>query len=415
VPLVHGPGRKVVLLPLRISSRQAPLSTELTPSDTITILERDGRTIYLVGTAHISDASVQEVREVIARVRPDVVCVELCQARYNALISDSAWKNLDIFKVIREGKTLFLLANLAIGAYQRRLGAELGVKPGAELLAAVEAAGEIGARVELIDRDIHVTLRRTWANLGFFQKIELIGAVMHSLVSREQVSASEIENLKEQGNLSDMLAEFARAMPEVKEPLIDERDRYLVAGVEASQGEKVVAVVGAAHVPGMRSHFGKPVDRDALDRIPPRSRVLQGLKWVFPALVLIALFIGYHNKQGASVEELLYAWILPNSLMAMLCTMIAGARPLSILTAFVASPITSLIPVVGAGMVVGLMEAWLRKPTVVDCERINQDVQSLRGIYRNPVTRVLLVAVMATLGSAAGAWIGATWIVALLT
>lgn len=391
------------------------MSTDLSPSDTITIIEQDGRTIYLVGTAHVSDASVKEVREVIERVRPDVVCVELCQARYNALVSDAAWKNLDIFKVIREGKTLFLLANLAIGAYQRRLGAELGVKPGAELLAAVEAAGEIDARIELIDRDIHVTLKRTWANLGFWQKLELIGAVMQSLVSREKISASEIENLKEQANLSEMLAEFAKAMPEVKEPLIDERDRYLMAGVEASEGEKVVVVVGAAHVPGMRDQLGKPVDREALARIPPRSRLVQALKWLFPAVVLISLIIGYQNKQGASVEELLYAWILPNSLMAMLCTIIAGARLPSILTAFVASPITSLVPVVGAGMVVGLLEAWLRKPTVEDCEKINTDVQSLRGVYRNPVTRVLLVAMMATLGSAAGAWIGATWIIALLT
>lgn len=391
------------------------MQTELSPSDTLTILEQDGRTIYVVGTAHISDASVQEVREVIERVRPDVVCVELCQARYNSLVKQDAWKNLDIFKVIREGKTLFLLANLAIGAYQRRLGAELGIKPGAELLAAVDKAKEIGASVELIDRDIHVTLKRTWANLGFFQKLELVGAVVQSLTSREQVSASEIENLKEQGNLSEMLSEFAEAMPQVKGPLIDERDRYLMAGVEASKGKTVVAVVGAAHVPGMRSHLGKAVDREELDRLPPKSRLVGALKWVFPLLVMVSLFIGIQGKQGTSVEELLYAWILPNSIMAMLCTALAGARIPSILSAFVASPITSLIPVLGAGMVVGLLEAWLRKPTVEDCENINNDVQSLRGVYRNPVTRVLLVAVMATVGSAAGAWIGASWIIALLT
>lgn len=391
------------------------MTTELSPSDTVTILEQGERTIYLVGTAHVSDASVQEVRDVIESVRPDVVCVELCQARYNALISDAAWKNLDVFKVIREGKTLFLLANLAIGAYQRRIGAELGVKPGAELMAAIEKAEEIGARVELIDRDIHVTLKRTWGNLGFLRKLELVGAVIQSLTSREKISASEIENLKEQANLSEMLAELAKELPEIKGPLIDERDKYLISGVEAARGERVVAVVGAAHVPGMRDHFGKPVDRDHLDRVPPRSRVVRALKWLFPLAVMVALAAGFRSKEGASFEELLFAWILPNSVMAMLLTAVAAARLPSILCAFVVSPITSLIPVLGAGMVVGLLEAWLRKPTVEDCEHINRDVQSLRGVYRNPVTRVLLVAVMATMGSALGAWVGASWMIALLT
>ncbi|WP_428261711.1 TraB/GumN family protein [Haliangium sp.] len=389
------------------------MSTAIPESDTVTVLEQGDRTIYLVGTAHVSDASVAEVREIIERVRPDVVCIELCKARYDALTRDDAWKNLDIFKVIREGKMLFLLANLAIGAYQRRIGDELGVKPGAELLAAAHKADEVGARIELIDRDIHVTLKRTWANLGFWDKMGLVGAIMGSLFSREQVSASDIENLKSQANLSDMLAEFAKEMPAVKGPLIDERDQYLISGVERAEGETVVVVVGAAHVPGMREHYGKPVDRTALDRIPPPSRLIKALKWVIPTVIIAALINGIWNKHDTSVEELLYAWILPNSLMAMLFTAAALARPLSILAAFVASPITSLVPVVGAGMVVGLLEAWLRKPKVEDCERINEDVQSWRGIYRNPVTRVLLVAVAATLGSALGAWIGVSWIIAL--
>lgn len=390
------------------------MNSELPESDTVTLLEHDGRTIYLVGTAHVSDASVQEVRDVIERVRPDVVCVELCQARYDALTSESAWKNLDVFKVIREGKVLFLLANLAIGAYQRRLGDELGVRPGAELLAAAQKAEEIGARLVLIDRDIHVTLKRTWGNLGFRDKLGLVSAIIGSLFSRDKISAEEIESLKQQANLSEMMAEFAKEMPAVKGPLIDERDQYLMAGVEQAEGEKVVAVVGAAHVPGMRANLGKPVDRATLERVPPRSPLIKALKWVFPALILLFLIRGVYLKQDTSIEELLFAWVLPNSAMAFLLTALAGARVLSVLAALVASPVTSLIPVVGAGMVVGLLEAWLRKPTVEDCENINRDVQSVRGIYRNPVTRVLLVAVAATLGSALGAWIGITWIVALL-
>lgn len=390
------------------------MNSETPANSNVTVLEQDGRTIYLVGTAHVSDASVQEVQQVIEQVQPDVVCIELCQARYNALTSDAAWKNLDIFKVIREGKTLFLLANLAIGAYQRRIGHELGVKPGAELLAAAEKAKDVGARIELIDRDIHVTLKRTWANLGFWDKAGLVGAIVESVFTREKVSATDIENLKQQAHLSEMLNEFAEAMPKVKKPLIDERDQYLASGVERAGGTKIVAVVGAAHVPGMRETFGKPVDRSSLEALPPPSRVMKALNWLFPLAIIAALIYGIYDRRGTSIEDLLTAWILPTSLMCFLLTALAGAKLLSLVSAATAAPITTLLPVIGAGMVVGLVEAWLRKPTVEDCERINNDVQTWRGVYRNPVTRVLLVTVASTMGAALGAWIGLSWILTLL-
>jgi pheromone shutdown-related protein TraB len=395
------------------------LSTEVQASDTITILERDGTTYYVVGTAHVSEVSVDEVRRVIETVRPDVVCVELCQARHDALVGEAGWNNLDVFKVIKEGKTLFLLANLALGAYQRRIGEKLGVRPGAELLAAVKKAQEVGARVELIDRDIHVTLKRTWANLGFWTKMRLLSELISAMFTREQgdhdVSAVSIEDLKKQANLSDMLAEFAEHLPQVKEPLIDERDKYLMSGAERAKGKKVVVVVGAAHVPGMREQFGKAVDRAALEKLPPPSRVTAALKWVIPVLILSAFSYGYWKTQGQSLSDMLFAWILPNSIMAALFTALAGGKLLSVLTSVFTSPVTSLNPLLGTGMVVGLLEAWLRKPTVEDCHNINRDIQTWRGLYRNPVTRVLMVAVGATMGSAVGAWIGVSWVIALVT
>jgi pheromone shutdown-related protein TraB len=393
---------------------QAQVTSETPASSNVTVLEHDGRTFYILGTAHVSSASVKEVEDLIAEIQPDVVCVELCPARYKALTSQNAWQNLDIFKVIREGKTLFLLANLAIGAYQRRLGDELGVKPGSELLAAARKAEEVGARVELIDRDIHVTLKRTWANLSFWQKNRLVATIVESLFTREKISAADIEELKQQVNLSEMVSELARELPQLKRPLIDERDQYLMSGAEQAGGQKVVVVVGAAHVPGMRENLGKPVDRAQLEALPPPSRLWRALNWLFPLAVLGALVYGIYDRQGSSAQDLLTAWVLPTSLMCLAFTAAALARPLSLLTAVVASPITTLIPVIGAGMVVGLVEAWLRKPTVEDCERINQDVQSWRGIYGNPVTRVLLVAVASTFGAAIGAWIGLSWLVTLL-
>ncbi|MBD88894.1 MAG: conjugal transfer protein TraB [Deltaproteobacteria bacterium] len=384
------------------------------PANT-TVLEDGERTFYIVGTAHVSEASANEVREVIEAVQPDTVCLELCQTRYDALTDEDRWKKLDVFRVIRDGKTLMLLANLAIGAYQRRMGAQLGVQPGAELLAGAESAEAIGARIELVDREIQTTLRRTWANVSFWRKAELISAIMASTLTQETLDEETIEELKEQANLSKMLEEFSEALPEVKGPLIDERDAYLMSGIEDAPGEKVVAVVGAAHVPGMKRLFGTPVDRERLDEQPERAQWTKALKWVIPALVMAAFLVGYFKHQDETLEQMLYAWVIPNSVLAALMTTIALAKPLSVLVAFIASPITSLNPLLGAGMVVGLLEAWLRKPTVEDAERINEDVQSLGGFYRNPFTRVLLVAFMATLGSALGAWVGAGWVVTLLT
>lgn len=383
-------------------------------SDTITILEDGDRTYYIVGTAHVSKESVDEVRRVIEEVQPDVVAIELDEARYKALTDENRWRSLDIFKVIKQGKTLFLLANLAIGAYQRRLGAQLGVKPGAEMLAGVEAAKELGAEIALVDRDIHITLKRTWASLGFWRKITLLGAILEGLASRETAEEVDIESLKEKAQLSEMMAEFARLLPEVHRPLIDERDRYLISGIEAIEGKRIVAVVGAAHVPGMVSYFGQPQDRETLSQLPPPGRWTRVVKWILPALIVAAFAIGITRHEGETFDDMLYAWVLPNSVMAAALTMVALARPLSILTAFLCSPITSLNPLLPAGVVVGLVEAWLRKPTVEDCERINDDVQSIRGIYRNQFTRVLLVAVMATLGSALGAWVGFGWVFSLV-
>ncbi len=377
-------------------------------------VDYEGRTIWLLGTAHVSSESVAEVERAIAELKPDAVCIELCQSRYDALTDPDRWKKLDIFKVFREGKALFLLANLAIGAYQRRIGKELGVEPGAELLAAAVAARAENAVVSLVDRDIHITLKRTWSTIGFRQKMTLLAAIMESLVVTETVSAEQIESLKTGGDLPDMMAEFARALPEVAEPLIFERDRYMVDKIRDTPGQTIVAVVGAAHVPGMIRNFETPVDLAGLERVPPPSKWLAGLKWVIPTVIFAAFYFGWKKGEGAVLGEMVWLWVASNSLVAGLFTALAGGKVVSVITSLFSSPITSLNPLLGTAMVVGPVEAWLRRPTVEDCERISDDVQSLRGIYRNPFTRVLLVAVMASLGSALGAWIGGALVVRLL-
>jgi len=394
----------------------------------VTEIVRGDTHYFIIGTAHVSQRSVDEVRQVIAQVKPDIVAVELCKGRHDALTKDSAFRDLDIFKVVREGKTLYLLAHLALSSYQRKIGASLGVKPGAELLAAVTAANENGIPVELIDRDINVTLKRVWRNLGLWKRSTLLTSLLVGWDNGkgEVVDETSIENLKEPKALSEMLSELGKAVPEIKAPLIDERDTYLaskltdaanVQGTDApsrAPAKRIVAVVGAAHVPGMLPQIGQVIDRGPLDKIPPPSMIWTAMKWLVPLLFVAALVYGWKWSDNTSFTEMMLAWILPTSIGAAGLTLLAGGSFLSVLTALFVAPIAAIHPLLGTGMVVGIVEAWRRKPSVADCERLPEDFQSLRGFWRNPVTRILLIAVASGLGTAAGFWVGVGWVASLL-
>jgi pheromone shutdown-related protein TraB len=385
----------------------------------VTELVHEGTTYYLLGTAHVSQRSVDEVKAVIDRVKPDVVCVELDQARHDTLMKESAFRDLDVFKVVREGRTLYLLAHLALASYQRRIGASLGVKPGAELLAAVRVAQKRQIPVELIDRDINITLKRTWKNLGLWKRSMLISSLLVGWEDDdkgEPVTEANIEELKEPKALSEMLTELGRAVPQIKGPLIDERDRYLASkAADAGRGkQRVVAVVGAAHVPGMVAHFGEPIDRAELDRIPPPSPIWSAIKWLIPILFLAALVWGWQRSDTTSLTEMMLAWILPTSIGAGALTLLAGGSIFSVLSALVVAPVAAIHPLLGTGMVVGLVEAWRRRPSVADCEQLPEDIQTMGGFWRNPVTRILLIAVASGLGTAAGFWVGVGWVASII-
>lgn len=375
----------------------------------VTTLNLGARIFHIIGTAHISAQSVIEVRETIEKVKPDSVCVELCETRFQSMSDPDRWKKLDIFQVIRQGKTLYFLANLALSAYQRALGDKFGVKPGEEQREGIKVAEEVGAELVLADRDIQATLKRTWANLGFWGKTRLLGSMFQPAEEAEELTAERLEAMKERDTVSEMMREFAEALPQIKEPLIDERDHYLIASVVNAPGDTVVAVVGAGHVEGMVANLkrAEEIDREALSVIPPRPMWVRSLKWIIPSLILVAFYFGYQSdRPERSLEEMLKMWILPNAIMGALICLIALPKPISVLVAAVASPITSLNPMLGAGMVVGLVEAWLRKPTVADSETLIEDASTIKGLYRNPFSRVLLVALCATIGSALGAYIG---------
>lgn len=381
-----------------------------------------GADITLIGTAHVSHQSVADVERVIAEVKPDVVCVELCQARHDALTSDNAFRKLDIFKVLREGKGLFLLLHLALAAYQRKIGNELGIKPGAELLAGVNAAKAIGAEVALIDRDVNVTLKRTWAGVSFWQKVKLFGSMLigEDGDKAAPVDAAAIEAMRGGPGLSTMLSDFARQFPGVKGPLIDERDLYLVEGIrqaakqttqEATSPRRIVAVVGAAHAPGIKANLDTPVQLATLNVIPPASLGWTILKWSIPAL-LLAMFawVGV-TYDKAKLGEVLLGWALPTGAVAALFTLGTGGHVLSGIVAFFLAPFAAIHPLIGTAMGVGLAEAYLRKPSVADCEHLGDALESWGGMWRNKVTRILLIAAASGLGTIIGFWIGVTYVV----
>jgi pheromone shutdown-related protein TraB len=389
----------------------------------VTELVRGDTTYYLVGTAHVSQRSVEDVRAVIEQIKPDLVAVELCQARHDALVSDRAFRDLDVIKVVREGRVLYLLGHLALTAYQRRIGASLGVKPGAELLAACEAAKAHGIPLALIDRDINITLKRTWRNIGLWKRAMLLSSLIVGSDDKDakhvEVTTASVEDLKVPATLATMLAELARVLPEVKGPLIDERDRYMASKlIEAGAGvARVVAVVGAAHVAGMLDVVDTQVDRTALERIPRPSIAWFVIKWLVPVLLLAAIVWGWHRSETTSLVRMILAWIIPTAIGAGLFTLVAGASIFTVAAAIAAAPLAAIHPLLGAKivvMVVGVVEAWRRRPSVADCEALPEDIQSFRGFWRNPVTRILLIAVASGIGTAIGFAIGVGWVTSLL-
>ena len=384
-------------------------------SENVTILEKDDKTYYIIGTAHISERSVEEVRQVIDQVQPDTVCVELCETRYKTLMDEGQWKKLDIVQVIRQGKALLLLASFALSSFQKKMGDKLGVKPGSELEAGVKKAEEIGAKLVLADREVQVTLKRTWANLSFWKKMMVFSGLLESVFTNEEITKEDLEKMKEKDQLSEMMAEFAKVMPEVKKPLIDERDEYLMSRIEEADGRKIVAVVGAGHVEGMIGHFGKTIDRQAISEMPPPSWLGGFLKWAIPLLIIALFGYGIYQQQGRPISDLIYAWALPNIIGTAIFTLLGKPKLVTVIAASLAAPITSLNPAISAGMVAGLVEGWLRKPTVADCENIPEDIKTLKGFYSNRFTRVLLIFFLAQIGSVLGTLYGGTWLAMIIT
>ena len=377
-------------------------------------LDLGARQVYLVPTAHVSKKSVVDVRKTIEAVRPDVVCVELCEARYKNILDREGWKKTNIVQVIRQGKAMLLLASLVMAAFQKRIGDRLGVKPGAEMIEAIEGARATDASLILADRDIQTTLKRTWARLGFWNKSKMLFQLMAGLFVGEEIDEETVEQLKEEEKLGDILRLLADELPNLKETLIDERDVYLAQKSRESAGQRTVAVLGAGHVPGVLGLLDRDHDLTPLEEIPRAGWLGKVIKWAVPALILALFAYGFATGGVERSLESVYIWILVNGVLSALGAALALGHPLTIISAFFAAPLTSLNPMIAAGWVAGLVQCMVKKPTVEDLEGLPEAIGSVRGFWLNPTTRVLLVVVLSNLGSVLGTFVSGSWIAARL-
>ncbi|MBW2059029.1 MAG: TraB/GumN family protein [Deltaproteobacteria bacterium] len=373
--------------------------------DLLSRLSFQDREIILIGTAHMSKESVDLVGRVIEEERPETVCVELCRSRYESITEKRRWEETDLLKVIKEKKAFLLLSNLMLASFQRKMGRKLGIKPGGEIIRAIEAARQVGARIHLADRDIRITLSRTWRVMGLWAKAKLLAQLLTSIGQMDGFDQEEIEKLKRRDVLETLLAEIGETFPAIKGTLIDERDQYLAYRIRTAPGKRIVAVVGAGHVPGVQKYWERPVDIEALNQIPHRGVLWVFLKWGIPALVVGLILAGFLTAGKAGSRDLIKWWIAANGLLAGLGAAAAMGHPLTILSAFVAAPLTSLNPMIAAGWVSGLVETLLSKPKVRDFEGLPEDISSVKGFWKNRITRILLVVVFTNIGSSLGTFV----------
>ncbi|MDH5299637.1 MAG: TraB/GumN family protein, partial [Desulfobulbaceae bacterium] len=338
-----------------------PDAAPSTHSD-VHVIDLHGRRIVLVGTAHVSMQSVDLVRQVIEEERPDCVCVELDSRRYEALARRKKWVTLNLKEIIYKKELSTLLSNLVLASYQKKLGDQLGVMPGTELLEATRVAEEKGVPIALCDRDVRVTMRRAWQATSLFKKSYLVASLITSLFDEIEISEEKLAELKQTDVLTELLAELGQALPELKRVLIDERDTFLAEKVKAAKGERIVAVVGAGHVEGIKRALTE--DRSGqmaeIDTIPPVSPVWKAVGWSIPVIVIGSLIGVAMRKGGAVAGDSLIYWALAHSIPCALGALLALAHPLTILAGFIVAPITSLTPVIGAGYVTAFVQVMLQ-------------------------------------------------------
>ena len=364
-------------------------------------IQLDDKLVTIIPTAHVSKNSAEMAEAAINEIQPDCICIELDEDRYKSLSDPKKYRQTNISKVIKDKKVAFMLVNLILGNYQKRISKQLGTSSGGEMLVGIRKSKELGCPLVLADRKIQTTFKRIWAALTLKDKLRMIYIIISSLFEDEEISEDDLLKLQQQDALNAALAEVSKAFPALSEVLVTERDKYIASKIRNAPGKNVVAIMGAAHTIGVQKYIMEEYDIAELDVIPPKKPSSKLLKWVFPAIIVIAIISSFSFDTQTGWKQI-KTWILFNGTLSAVGAMIAGGHLLSILVAFVCAPITSLNPLLAAGWFAGLTEAKLRNPTVADFDNLSEDLNSLKGFWKNKVTRVLLVVVLANLGSTIG-------------
>lgn len=361
--------------------------------------------IILIGTAHVSKQSAEEVKEIITAEQPDSVCIELDEGRYQSIHQRNKWKEMDIVQIIKEKRATLLLVNLILSTYQKKMANQFDIQPGQEMMQGMQSAQEIGANLVLADRDIQTTFKRIWRGVSAWGKVKLLFSIILSIFDDEEISEEELEKMKTEDMLSSALNELSTSFPGVKKHLVDERDQYLSQKIKEAPGKKIVAVLGAAHVPGIMKEIQREHDLNKLTQIPAKSSFSKVIGWMIPIAIILIIISTFSVDTQMGIEQIT-SWILWNGTLSAIGVVLARGHILSALAAFLAAPITSLNPLLAAGWFSGLSEAYIKKPHVEDFENLSQDIFSLKGFWKNRVTRILLVVILGNLGSVVGTWIG---------
>ena len=368
-----------------------------------------GKEIILIPTAHVSQESAKLVRETIEEEKPDSICIELDKQRYENLKNPDTWKNTNIIDIIKQKKVTLLIANLILSSYQKNIAKKLKTKPGQEMIEGMKASEEFGINLVLADRSIQTTFMRIWRKMGFFEKIKLFFSLM-SIDDDEDVSEEDLQKLIERDNLELAIEDMGKDYPQIAATLLHERDKYLAYNIKNAPGDKVIAILGAAHTPGVEEEVFKEQNIDELNKIPPKSFTGKVLPWLIPILIVVLIGLGFKQSMNTGMAQI-KSWFLFNSVLAAILTALCLPHPLSVLTAFVAAPFTSINPMLACGWFAGLVEASLKKPTVEDVNNIPEDIFSIKAWIHNKFLKALLVVILANIGSSIGTIIAGSKII----
>lgn len=361
------------------------------------------KTIHFISTAHVSKASIDEVKETINQVKPEAVCIELDRGRAKNLTSPKKDSNVDIKTIIKQKKVMSFIANLVLSSYQRKIADDLNTEVGQEMKQAITSAKETGARIVYIDRDISITLNRIWGNLGFWRKAELISTLFSTFLSNESVNDQDIEEMKQSDLLYESLKELDQKLPEVSRSILHERNQYMAEMIKRAPEKNIVVVVGAAHTLGIIDALNHDYDLDELRKMPVKKKNSIG-SWIIPlSLITLALTLAFKNP-SVGLNQLLL-WFALSSGLSTLGALLMGSHPWTLLVTLFGAPIGVLNPFLAVGMFSALTEAYFRPPLVSDFDTMSVDASTLKGWFKNKVLRILLIFVVTNLLSSLGTFI----------